>query len=83
MKKRNREKPAPAFFRMDRGDRIYLAALLFFAGISFLPWWRGIDIAGMALFGWLMAVLMFIAPVVAFIRYIRRKNGGQSERIGQ
>ena len=56
------------FFPMPRGDRWYILAILGFAVLSFLPWSHAIEVAGMALFGWLMAALMVVAPVVALLR---------------
>ena len=56
------------FFPMPRGDRWYILAILVFAVVSFLPWSHSIEVAGMALFGWLMAALMVVAPVVALLR---------------
>ena len=70
----------PRFFAMSRGDRAYLAALLLFAVLAFLPVTREVSIAGLALFGWLMAALMVVAPLAALFRLLagRRKesNGG-------
>ncbi len=57
-----------SFFPMSRGDVLYIALVLGFAVVSFLPWSRGIEIGGMALLGWLMAGLMVFAPVVALVR---------------
>ena len=60
------------FFPMPRGDRWYILAILFFAVVSFLPWSHSIQVGGMALFGWLMAVLMVVAPVIALLRLRER-----------
>ena len=60
------------FFPMPRGDRWYILAILLFAVVSFLPWSHSIQVAGMALFGWLMAALMVVAPVVALLRLRER-----------
>ena len=60
------------FFPMPRGDRWYILAILLFAVVSFLPWSHRIQVAGMALFGWLMAALMVVAPVVALLRLRER-----------
>ena len=66
------KKSTTSFFRLERGDGVFLTSLIVFSIIIFLPPWRRIHIAGMALFGWLMAFLMFAAPLIAFIRYLRR-----------
>lgn len=52
---------------MPRGDRWYLTIVIVFAFISFLPWSRPIHVAGMALFGWLMAGLMLLSPAIALL----------------
>ena len=56
------------FFPLPRGDRWYVLAVLLFAVVSFLPWSHTVKVAGMALFGWLMAGLMVFAPAVALLR---------------
>lgn len=65
----------PRFFTMSQGDRAYLAAMLLFAALAFLPWTRGVRIAGLALFGWLMAALMVVAPLVALLRLVAGRRG--------
>ncbi|MDZ7344747.1 MAG: hypothetical protein ONA90_09585 [candidate division KSB1 bacterium] len=60
------------FFPMPRGDRWYLSVVIVFSVISFLPWSQAIQVAGMALFGWLMAALMVFSPTMALIRLIHR-----------
>lgn len=67
------------FFPMPRGDRWYLIAIIVFSFISFLPWSQGIHVAGMALFGWLMAALMVLSPTIALIRLIHRHITNQQE----
>src|SRR5262245_30093548 len=59
------------FLPLPRGDRWYLIALLIFVFVSFLPWSRDVHIAGMALFGWLMAALMVFSPTIALVRLWR------------
>ena len=44
-------------FPMERGERGALAFLTLFSVAAFLPIWRSIDVAGMALTGWMMATL--------------------------
>ena len=52
------------FFPMARGEKIALSFLIFFAAASFLPIARSVEVAGMALFGWLMAALMLLSPIL-------------------
>jgi hypothetical protein len=65
------------FFSMPRADRWYLAIVVVFAFVSFLPWSRHLHFAGMALFGWLMAALMILSPAIAlFLLFLSRKKTG-------
>jgi hypothetical protein len=61
------------FFPMPSGDRWFLLTIIIFSVIAFLPWMQDIQISGMALFGWMMAVLMILSPVIALIRLIRHR----------
>ncbi len=58
---------------MRRGEAAALAFLVLFSALSFLPVWRTVEIAGMAVFGWLMAALMVISPVVTL--WVFRRAG--------
>jgi hypothetical protein len=63
------------FFPMLKGDRWYLLALLLFSFVAFLPWWREVYLAGMSIFGWLMAILMVFSPAVALLIFrVERKR---------
>jgi hypothetical protein len=53
-----------SFFPMARGERAVLLFLILFSAVSFLPMWRSLDVAGMALSGWMMAALMVISPIL-------------------
>ncbi len=59
-------------FPMARGERSALAFLILFAIAAFLPVWRTVHVAGMALTGWLMAALMVVAPIVTL--WVFRRN---------
>ena len=61
------------FFPMGRSEKIVLPFLIAFAALSFLPVWRTIEIGGMAVFGWLMALLMLISPVLTLLA-LRRSD---------
>jgi hypothetical protein len=61
---------------MDRAERALLAFLVAFSVFSFLPAWRGIEVAGMAVFGWLMAALMVISPALTLLAFSRRRRKG-------
>ena len=63
---RNRQS-GKGFFAMRRGEASALVVLIAFSALSFLPVWRRIDFAGMAVFGWLMAALMLLSPALMLI----------------
>ncbi len=62
-----------SFFPMDRVEAAVLLFLVAFSLFSFLPAWRTEEIAGMAVFGWLMAVLMVISPTLALLVFHRKR----------
>jgi hypothetical protein len=49
---------------MARGERCVLLFLILFSVVSFLPVWRSLEVAGMALSGWMLAALMVTAPIL-------------------
>ena len=61
------------FFPIKRSEKLGLLFLITFAVISFLPFWRTIEIGGMAVFGWLMAILMVVSPVMTLLA-LRRSD---------
>lgn len=63
------------FFRLSSFDRWYLVTLIAFSVLAFLPLWREIEIAGMSMLGWWMAILMVFAPSIALLRFaLNRKK---------
>jgi hypothetical protein len=52
------------FFPMARGEKVALSVLVCSAAASFLPVARSVEVAGMVLFGWLMAALMVLSPIL-------------------
>lgn len=68
----------PAFFPMRRGDLAYLAALAIATALCFLPAWRDIHLAGMALTGWLLAALMVLSPAIALARIAAERRDDRS-----
>lgn len=71
---KQREGRVSHFYPMKRGDLFYIIAILAFAIISFLPWTRGIYIFGMALFGWLMVILMVGSPAIVLLRFLAERD---------
>jgi hypothetical protein len=66
--------------RIARSQRLFLAGVLAFAFLSFLPVTREVQVAGMALLGWLMAALMLLSPAVALLLLWREGRGGRTRR---
>lgn len=64
---------------MRRGEAVTLLLLVAFSAISFLPVWRTLEVAGMAVFGWLMTALMLVSPALALLVFLtdrqRREPG--------
>lgn len=61
---------------MNRSESAALIFLVAFSAFSFLPVWRRVEIAGIAVFGWLMVALMLISPVLTLLVFLRgeRRN---------
>lgn len=64
------------FFPMAKGERLALLFLVLFAAACFVPAARSVEVAGMALFGWLMAALMLVSPILTLwvLRRGRRRT---------
>ena len=52
---------------MAKAEVLLLISLFCYAIIAFQPIWREIEIGGMVVFGWLMAFLMVVAPILALL----------------
>jgi len=63
-----------SFFSMGRGEGATLVFLILFSAVSFLPVWRTLELAGMAVFGWLMAALMVISPALALTVFVLKNR---------
>jgi len=64
-----------SFFPLGRAEGWTLVLLIAFSILGFLPIWRDIDLAGMALFGWWMAALRVLSPVLTLFVLLRRRKG--------
>lgn len=62
------------FFSMRKGEMAALLFLVAFSAFSFLPVWRRIEVAGMAVFGWLMVALMLISPVLTLWVFLSERR---------
>jgi uncharacterized membrane protein (DUF485 family) len=67
------------FFPMGKGEALLLIYLIVMAVISFLPMWRTMVIGGMAVFGWLMTVLMITSPLLALLVF----RSGDRAKVGK
>lgn len=67
-----RQRGAKSFIPLGKGEGAALVFLLLFAAVSFLPIWRTREVAGMAVFGWLMAALMLLSPALMLWVFRRR-----------
>ena len=63
-----------SFFPMSRGDVCFMVTLLALAMVSFLPWTRNAQWAGMSMLGWMMALLMVFSPTIALVRFVGERN---------
>jgi hypothetical protein len=61
-----------SFFPMNRAEAAALLFLVAFSFFSFLPAWRTTEVVGLAVFGWLMAVLMVVSPALALLVFRKR-----------
>ena len=68
---------------MPWGDICFLAMLLVLATVSFLPWVRVAEWAGMSMLGWMMALMMVFSPLIALIRVLwkRRRSAKSLEEV--
>ncbi len=62
------------FFSMRKSEAAALLFLVAFSAFSFLPVWRRIEVAGMAVFGWLMVALMLISPVLTLWVFLSERG---------
>lgn len=62
-----------SFFPMVRREGATLVFLIVFAAFAFIPAWRDLEVGGMAVFGWLIATLMLVAPTVTLVAFLRRR----------
>ena len=71
------------FFPMAKGEVALLAGLICYAIIAFLPMWRTMELGGMAVFGWMMALLMVVAPILALLVFRTSDRGDYTDNAGR
>lgn len=59
---------------MGRSEVAVLVFLVLFSAFSFLPVWRTVEVAGMVVFGWLMAALMVVSPALALTMFMVKRR---------
>ncbi len=62
------------FFSMRAAERAMLLFLVLFSIFAFLPPWREIEVAGMVLLGWWMALLMVLSPAMTLAVFLWRRR---------
>ena len=62
------------FFSMRKSEAAALLFLVAFSALSFLPVWRRLEVAGMAVFGWLMVALMLISPILTLWVFLSERG---------
>jgi hypothetical protein len=55
------------FIKMSGADKLALVVIILYVLVTFSFIRSDVKIAGVALFGWLMGLLMFIAPIISLI----------------
>ncbi len=65
-----------SFFPMRRSEAATLVFLIAFAAFAFVPAWRTVELWGMAVFGWLVALLMLLSPALALATFAARSRRG-------
>lgn len=67
------------FFRMPGQDKIALVLILVFSVLTFTLIGSPMKIAGISIFGWLMGVMMFLAPIFSLVA-MRYDKDASAER---
>lgn len=68
-----------AFFPMPARERIALFALIAFSTIAFLPVFGETSVLGVAVFGWLMAVLLLGSPAMLLLLLLAEPDRGSGQ----
>ncbi len=67
-----------SFFPMRRPERIALFVLILFSTIAFLPFFGEISVLGVAVFGWLMAILLLGSPAILLLLLFTEPETGSA-----
>jgi len=69
-----------SWFKMQKSDFYCLIVLVILCIISFVPFNSDAKIFGIAIFGWLQGILMFVAPTITILFVIKSKNIGDDKQ---
>jgi hypothetical protein len=62
------------FFSLRGSDKLALVLLLLYTVVTFSLIQSDIKIAGVSIFGWLMGLMMFLAPIISLVAMASEKN---------
>ena len=71
-----------SFFPMPRRERVALFVLIAFSVVAFLPVFGQLSVLGVAVFGWLMAILLLGSPAILLLLVLGESADGESEARG-
>jgi len=71
-----------SFFPMPRRERVALFTLIAFSVVAFLPVFREVTVLGVAVFGWLMAILLLGSPAILLLLVLGESGSGESDAGG-
>lgn len=64
---RDRTPRRGGLFPIPGSEKAALVFLVAFSVVAFLPLWTATELAGMVVFGWLMAALMLLSPALMLL----------------
>ena len=67
-----------SFFPMSRRERVALFILIAFSVVAFLPVFGEITVLGVAVFGWLMAILLLGSPAILLLLVLGESGSGEA-----
>ena len=67
-----------SFFPMPRRERVALFTLIAFSVVAFLPVFGEISALGVAVFGWLMAILLLGSPAILLLLVLGESGSGKT-----
>lgn len=65
------------FFSLRGSDKLALVLLLLYTVVTFFLIQSDMKIAGVAIFGWLMGLMMFVAPIISLVAMATEKQTKQ------